>query len=116
MAQKRILKVAIIGAGMSGLCMAAKPQDAGIDTFNDLRYRPMRSAERGATTPTPGLFVRRPVALLYLFIPAEPRLVTPSCRRGRRSIHTSGRSRQNAASVRTFGSEPTSRPPVTVDG
>ena len=33
MAQKRILKVAIIGAGMSGLCMAAKLQDAGIDTY-----------------------------------------------------------------------------------
>jgi cation diffusion facilitator CzcD-associated flavoprotein CzcO len=31
--QKRSLKVAIIGAGMSGLCMAAKLQDAGIDTF-----------------------------------------------------------------------------------
>jgi cation diffusion facilitator CzcD-associated flavoprotein CzcO len=27
------LKVAVIGAGMSGLCMAAKLQDAGIDTF-----------------------------------------------------------------------------------
>jgi cation diffusion facilitator CzcD-associated flavoprotein CzcO len=33
MAQKRILKVAIIGAGMSGLCMAVKLQDAGIDTY-----------------------------------------------------------------------------------
>jgi cation diffusion facilitator CzcD-associated flavoprotein CzcO len=31
--QHRTLKVAIIGAGMSGLCMAAKLQDAGIDTF-----------------------------------------------------------------------------------
>jgi cation diffusion facilitator CzcD-associated flavoprotein CzcO len=30
---KRSLNVAIIGAGMSGLCMAAKLQDAGIDTF-----------------------------------------------------------------------------------
>jgi cation diffusion facilitator CzcD-associated flavoprotein CzcO len=33
MSQKRALKVAIVGAGMSGLCMAAKLQDAGIDTF-----------------------------------------------------------------------------------
>jgi cation diffusion facilitator CzcD-associated flavoprotein CzcO len=33
MTQKRPLKVAIIGAGMSGICMAAKLQDAGIDTF-----------------------------------------------------------------------------------
>ncbi|MGY4650602.1 flavin-containing monooxygenase [Mycobacterium sp. URHB0021] len=33
MAQKRTVKVAIIGAGMSGLCMAAKLQDAGIHTF-----------------------------------------------------------------------------------
>ena len=33
MTQKRPLKVAIIGAGMSGLCMAAKLQDAGIDSF-----------------------------------------------------------------------------------
>ncbi len=33
MAQKRPLKVAIIGAGMSGLCMAVKLQDAGIDSF-----------------------------------------------------------------------------------
>jgi cation diffusion facilitator CzcD-associated flavoprotein CzcO len=33
MAQKRSLNVAIIGAGMSGLCMAAKLQDAGIDTY-----------------------------------------------------------------------------------
>jgi cation diffusion facilitator CzcD-associated flavoprotein CzcO len=33
MAQKRALKVAIIGAGMSGLCMAAKLQDAGINSF-----------------------------------------------------------------------------------
>ena len=30
---KRALKVAIIGAGMSGICMAAKLQDAGIDSF-----------------------------------------------------------------------------------
>lgn len=33
MAQKRAVEVAIIGAGMSGLCMAAKLQDAGIDTY-----------------------------------------------------------------------------------
>lgn len=33
MPQQRALKVAIIGAGMSGLCMAAKLQDAGIDSF-----------------------------------------------------------------------------------
>ena len=33
MAQKRILNVAIIGAGMSGLCMAAKLQDVGIDSY-----------------------------------------------------------------------------------
>ena len=31
--EKRSLKVAIIGAGMSGLCIAAKLQDAGIETF-----------------------------------------------------------------------------------
>ena len=29
----RQVSVAIIGAGMSGLCMAAKLQDAGIDSF-----------------------------------------------------------------------------------
>jgi len=29
----RTLKIAIVGAGMSGICMAAKLQDAGIDTF-----------------------------------------------------------------------------------
>ena len=33
MTEKRALNVAIVGAGMSGLCMAAKLQDAGIDTF-----------------------------------------------------------------------------------
>jgi cation diffusion facilitator CzcD-associated flavoprotein CzcO len=33
MTAKRALKVAIVGAGMSGLCMAAKLQDAGIDSF-----------------------------------------------------------------------------------
>jgi cation diffusion facilitator CzcD-associated flavoprotein CzcO len=33
MMQKRPLKVAIIGAGMSGLCMAVKLQDAGIDSY-----------------------------------------------------------------------------------
>ena len=33
MSGKRALNVAIIGAGMSGICMAAKLQDAGIDTF-----------------------------------------------------------------------------------
>jgi cation diffusion facilitator CzcD-associated flavoprotein CzcO len=33
MPAKRGLEVAIIGAGMSGLCMAAKLQDAGIDTY-----------------------------------------------------------------------------------
>ena len=33
MTEKRPLRVAIIGAGMSGLCMAAKLQDAGIDSF-----------------------------------------------------------------------------------
>jgi len=33
MTPKRALKVAIIGAGMSGLCMAIKLQDAGIDSF-----------------------------------------------------------------------------------
>jgi cation diffusion facilitator CzcD-associated flavoprotein CzcO len=33
MAQQRAVRIAIIGAGMSGLCMAIKLQDAGIDTF-----------------------------------------------------------------------------------
>lgn len=33
MTKQRSLKVAIIGAGMSGICMAAKLQDAGIDSF-----------------------------------------------------------------------------------
>ena len=33
MAPKRALKIAIIGAGMSGICMAVKLQDAGIDSF-----------------------------------------------------------------------------------
>ena len=33
MTQKRPVKVAIIGAGMSGLCMAVKLQDAGINSF-----------------------------------------------------------------------------------
>jgi cation diffusion facilitator CzcD-associated flavoprotein CzcO len=32
-AEQRSLSIAIVGAGMSGLCMAAKLQDAGIDTF-----------------------------------------------------------------------------------
>ncbi|MGE2720729.1 flavin-containing monooxygenase [Mycolicibacterium celeriflavum] len=33
MTEKRAVHVAIVGAGMSGICMAAKLQDAGIDTF-----------------------------------------------------------------------------------
>ena len=33
MSGRRTLSVAIVGAGMSGLCMAAKLQDAGIDDF-----------------------------------------------------------------------------------
>jgi cation diffusion facilitator CzcD-associated flavoprotein CzcO len=33
MMAQRSVNVAIVGAGMSGLCMAAKLQDAGIDTF-----------------------------------------------------------------------------------
>jgi cation diffusion facilitator CzcD-associated flavoprotein CzcO len=33
MTQNRSLKIAIIGAGMSGICMAVKLQDAGIDSF-----------------------------------------------------------------------------------
>lgn len=33
MAEKRAVTVAIVGAGMSGLCMAVKLQDAGVDTF-----------------------------------------------------------------------------------
>ncbi len=33
MSENRSLNVAIIGAGMSGLCMAVKLQDAGIDTY-----------------------------------------------------------------------------------
>lgn len=33
MAQRRAVNVAIVGAGMSGICMAAKLQDAGIGTF-----------------------------------------------------------------------------------
>ena len=33
MTHKRSLRVAIIGAGMSGICMAVKLQDAGIDSF-----------------------------------------------------------------------------------
>lgn len=33
MPQQRPLNIAIIGAGMSGLCMAVKLQDAGIDTY-----------------------------------------------------------------------------------
>jgi len=33
MAEKQPVNIAIIGAGMSGLCMAVKLQDAGIDTY-----------------------------------------------------------------------------------
>ena len=33
MVQKRALKVAIVGAGMSGICMAVKLQDAGIEDY-----------------------------------------------------------------------------------
>ena len=33
MTHKRSLEVAVIGAGMSGLCMAVKLQDAGIDSY-----------------------------------------------------------------------------------
>ena len=36
MTEKRILKVAIIGAGMSGLCMAVKLQDLGKDGLAEL--------------------------------------------------------------------------------
>ena len=33
MTHKRSLRVAIIGAGMSGICMGVKLQDAGIDSY-----------------------------------------------------------------------------------
>src|SRR5687768_3739101 len=33
MTSQRAIRVAIVGAGMSGICMAAKLQDAGIDDF-----------------------------------------------------------------------------------
>ncbi len=71
MAQKRSLNVAIIGAGMSGLCMAAKLQDAGIDTYTIFET----ADEVGGTwrdNTYPGLSLRRPVALLLVLVPAQP--------------------------------------------
>ena len=46
------LEVAIIGAGMSGLCMAAKLQDAGIDTYTIFETAD-EVGGTGATTRTP---------------------------------------------------------------
>ena len=76
MSEKRSLKVAIIGAGMSGLCMAAKLQDAGIETFTIFE----KADEVGGTwrdNTYPGSVLRRPVTLLHVFVPTQPRLVTP---------------------------------------
>lgn len=64
MAQQRTVNVAIIGAGMSGLCMAAKLQDAGIDTFTIFEqadevgtrhrgHRPRRAEGSGDVRPHP---------------------------------------------------------------
>ena len=50
MSRERTLSVAIIGAGMSGICMAVKLQDAGIDDFM-IYESAARSAVPGATTP-----------------------------------------------------------------
>ena len=50
MSGERTLRVAIIGAGMSGICMAVKLQDAGIDDF--VVYESAdESVVPGATTP-----------------------------------------------------------------
>ena len=76
MAQKRSLRVAIIGAGMSGLCMAAKLQDAGIDTFTIFE----KADEVGGTwrdNTYPGLTCDVPSRFYSLFVPAQPGLVTP---------------------------------------
>ena len=115
MAQKRSLKVAIVGAGMSGLCMAAKLQDAGIDTFTIFE----KADEVGGTwrdNTYPGSELRRAVALLLVFVPAQSRLV---------AIHVAGTGdpgllpagrRPNAAFADTSGSAPRSRPRGTTTG
>ena len=96
---------------MSGLCMAVKLQDAGIDTYTVFE----KADEVGGTwrdNTYPGLTCDVPSRFYtYSFRPNPDwsRLMSPGP-----EIHSYfGRSRQNAASVRTFGSEPTSRPPVT---
>jgi cation diffusion facilitator CzcD-associated flavoprotein CzcO len=56
MTEQRALKVAIIGAGMSGLCMAVKLQEAGIHSFSIFEKA----------------YLRCPFALLLLRVPAQP--------------------------------------------
>jgi cation diffusion facilitator CzcD-associated flavoprotein CzcO len=108
MAEKRRLNVAIVGAGMSGLCMAAKLQDAGIDTYTIFEA----ADEIGGTwrdNTYPGLHCDVPSRLYtYSFgrIPSGP----TSYRRERRFSPISNKWRLNAAFVGISASARKSRP------
>ena len=99
--------VAIIGAGMSGICMGIKLQQAGIDDFTDLREAPTSSAARGARTATPASSATSRRASTSS--PSRPtRAGRTASRPGPRSGATSTGSPASTACVRGSGSGPRS--------
>ena len=78
------VRIAIVGAGFSGLGMAIRLKRDGVDDFVILE----RAADVGGTWQRqhlPGLPLRRPVAPLLVLVRAQPGLVQHLLRRSRRS-------------------------------
>ena len=69
-----LMRVAILGAGASGICLGVKLREAGLDGLHDLRE--VRGRRRHlARQPLPRRVLRRALALLQLLLRAEGRLV-----------------------------------------
>ena len=91
-------RVAIIGAGFSGIGMAIRLLADGIDDFYVLE----RADDLGGTwrdNTYPGLSVRHPVGALLVLVRAEPRLEPGSTRCRRRSATTCSGSRDERGVV-----------------
>lgn len=115
MSSERTPRVAVIGAGMSGICMAVKLQDAGIDDFvvyesaDDVGGTWRDNTYPGLSCDVPSRFY----SYSFRLNPGWSRFMSPGP-----EIHRYfRRSPTSEASHRAFGSAPKSRQPdLTTSG
>ena len=72
--ERRKLRIAIIGAGPGGLCMAIRLKEAGFERLRDPREGERRRRHL-VPQPLPGLRLRHPVAPLLVLLRDQARLV-----------------------------------------